>query len=78
MPGRGEIIMRRFILALILGVFVGSAHAALVSEDLDVSGDGLLTLDTETGLHWLNFSATKGFTANQVLVDTGGWLSRGF
>jgi hypothetical protein len=35
-----------------------NASAALIEQDLFVSGDNLLTLDTDTGLRWMDLSLT--------------------
>ena len=43
-----------------------SAQGALVVEDLLVPGDGLITLDTRTGLQWLDVTATQGLSYNQA------------
>ncbi len=36
------------------------AYAALVEQDLFTAGDGLLTLDTDTNLEWLDVTETLG------------------
>lgn len=51
------------------------ARADLVSQDYLAAGDGLLTHDTQTGLRWLDVSATQGLSANQILSGVGGWSS---
>ena len=51
------------------------ARADLVSQDYLAAGDGLLTHDTQTGLRWLDVSATQGLSANQILSGAGGWSS---
>jgi len=56
----------------------GVAHATLVEQDLLVAGDGLVTLDTATGLEWLDLTATLGLSVDKVLADSGGWVDRGF
>lgn len=56
----------------------GTAHAALVKQDLLTAGDGLLTLDTTTHLEWLNLTATRDLSVNQILGGTGGWVNIGF
>ena len=59
-------------------LILSGAQAALVSDDLNNAGDGLLTFDTDTKLYWLDITETMGLSANQILIDTGGWISQGF
>ena len=56
-----------------LAVVSFNASAALVSMDLNTSGDGLITLDESTGLKWLDLSVTVG--QNYVDAETlnPGW-----
>ena len=61
---------------LTLAVWLAPAvRAELVSQDYLAPGDGLLTLDSQTGLRWLDVSATQGLSANQILAGAGGWNS---
>ncbi len=54
-----------------------TADAGLVSLDWKAQGDGLLTLDTVSGLRWLDFSETRAVSVG--LLDSGSpWLSGGF
>jgi len=69
--------MKTFLaIALLLAAPLASAN--LVSRDLLARDDGLLTLDTATGLEWLDVSLTKGLSVNEVLGGAGGWLGAGF
>ena len=43
-----------------------SAMANLMEEDLLAPGDGLITLDTSTGLRWLDVTATLGLSYNEA------------
>jgi len=53
-------------LSLILSI---NTHAALIERDLvQGSGDGLLTLDTVTGLQWVDITATQGLSNNNLLA----------
>lgn len=52
-----------------------SAQAALVSKDYAATGDGLITLDTTSGLEWLDFTETRNLTIAAFLAGTGGWSS---
>ncbi len=44
----------------------GAADALLISQDLNVAGDGLVTRDTSTGLDWLDVTATLGLSYNDA------------
>lgn len=56
----------------------GAAEAALVSVDYRAAGDSLLTLDTVTGLRWLDVDATLGKSAHDLFDGAGGWVAAGF
>lgn len=67
----------RFLLLLLIVAAVpvlGARPILLVSRDYAVKGDGLLTYDTVTRLEWLDLTATKGLTGNEVLSGAGGWV----
>ena len=49
---------------------------ALIQKDLvSGSGDGLLTLDTDTNLEWLGLTATANRSVNEVLGGFGGFAT---
>lgn len=52
------------------------AMAGLSAADLSTQGDGLLTLDSQTGLAWLDLSQTMGQSLSQVVAAN--WLAQGF
>ena len=55
------------------------AQAALIRADLFAPGDGLLTVDTHSGLEWLDVDQTVGLTFSQVVDEgAGGWIELGF
>ncbi len=59
----------RFVAAALTATIVlpGSASASLVQSDLvSGSGDGFITLDTGTGLEWLDLTQTVGQSYNDV------------
>ncbi len=60
--------MDKALIASLVGAFLllagGTAGAALVEGDLAVPADGLITLDTGTGLEWLDLTATLGMSYN--------------
>lgn len=70
--------MNKFGLALAVGVlFSSAAQAELVSTDWLANNDSKATLDTKTGLEWLDLSETRGKSVAQVqaLLNTeySGW-----
>jgi len=71
-------MMSKFGLALAVGfLFSSAAQAELVSTDWLVNNDSKATLDTKTGIEWLDLSETRGKSIAQVqaLLDTtySGW-----
>jgi hypothetical protein len=50
----------------------------LLSADLALPGDGLLTYDDATGLQWLDLTATLGKSVNEVVGGFGGYRASGF
>ena len=68
--------MKKVILALSL--ISSAAHGALVEHDLYTAGDNLITLDTKTGIQWLDLTATTNLSYNDILADAGGWISSGW
>lgn len=63
-------------LGLAAALAASSASAALSVADLSTSGDGLLTVDSVSGLGWLDVSLTRGQSLDQVVA--GSWLAQGF
>lgn len=53
-------------LILVTGLMSAQANAALVATDWKSSGDGLATLDTKTGIEWLDVSITDGMSIQEV------------
>lgn len=62
-----------YALALALASVPGTASATLTATDLATSGDGLLTLDSTSGLEWLDAPLTKGLSANGALAAYTGF-----
>lgn len=56
--------------AAVFGLFASSAAAALSSTDWLAPGDGALTLDSATGLYWLDVPVTADRTYFSVLANT--------
>ncbi|MEG3764920.1 hypothetical protein [Alteromonas sp. 14N.309.X.WAT.G.H12] len=57
--------------ALAAMVVAGSANAELVETDWLTDGDGLATLDTTTGLEWLDLTVTDSLSINEVSLELG-------
>ena len=55
-------------LLLITSIALASmgANAELISTDWKTTGDNLVTLDTETGIEWLDLTQTIGMSINEV------------
>lgn len=75
--------MKKHIITLISVItllLVGTrpAMAALVEMDLQSSNDKLLTLDTDTGLEWLDVTQTLGLSINDIINGAGSWFNQGF
>jgi len=66
--------------SLVAAGLMFSANSAgavtLFSADLNVPGDGLLTVDTATSLQWLDLTATVGQSRADVLA--GSYVAQGF
>mgnify|MGYP006981182947 CR=1 FL=1 len=58
--------MKRIAVALLAFISFGNAQAGLISTDYKNSGDGLLTLDTDTGYEWMDFSSTLSRSASDL------------
>lgn len=56
----------------------GPSNALLVSVDLNTPNDGLLTVDTNTNLSWLDLTATRGQSYDTIVSGYGGYFSLGF
>jgi len=63
----------KIVLAATALVLSSSVNAALISTDLNVVGDGLVTLDTDTGLRWLDLSITDNQTYVDALASNPAW-----
>jgi hypothetical protein len=64
---------KRLLASLVTGLFVFGesemAHAALIASDWKNVGDNAITLDTNSGLKWLDINQTTGLSYNQVLAE---------
>ncbi len=67
-----------FSVGCVAALALSSAHASLVSRDLFDPGDALLTLDTETGLQWLDFTVCPGSTLGGFWSGACGLQELGF
>jgi len=68
----------KLIIGSLLLILSAQANAILLSVDFISSGDGLLTRDTDTGLEWLDLTATSNASINDVLNGYGDFISSGF
>lgn len=75
-------IVRKTVAAFAIGsaLLVGApiSQAALVPADLSTPGDALVTMDTNTGLEWLDLTQTVGLSYSSVAGGIGGWVGLGF
>lgn len=69
--------LTKFMVASVVALASMGANAELISTDLSTFDDGLATLDTETGIEWLDLTQTDGMSITQVesLLDStfAGW-----
>jgi len=64
--------MKKLSILLAAGALFSSvANAELISTDWKVAGDGYSTLDTVSGLEWLDLSLTKAMSYNYVEMGLG-------
>lgn len=68
--------MKKVLAALTLGFSMTTANATLVLSDWQSTGDQLITVDTHSGLEWLNFSQTA--IGHQAIRDELTTVYRGF
>lgn len=66
----------RALAAAVLGLTTSLASASLSSSDWREPGDGLLTIDSDTGLAWLDLTQTSGLSFDAVAAGT--WQAQGF
>jgi hypothetical protein len=67
--------MRRIVLlAVVLLCGIGQAEGSIHIRDWQNPGDGMLTFDTESGLEWLDWTATTNLSYEEVSpqLDLGG------
>ena len=64
--------------ALILAATWNAADADLIRRDLYEPGDGLVTLDTDTDLEWLDGSIRDSYTLRQFMLGLTGLENLGF
>lgn len=56
-------------------LFSASSNAELISGSFLEANDNLITLDTTTGLEWLDLTLTRGMTVDAIMNDSyfAGW-----
>ncbi|MEO8039840.1 MAG: hypothetical protein ABI794_13810 [Betaproteobacteria bacterium] len=70
----GSATARSLLVALF--AFPAMATANLVQYGLMTADDGLVTLDTATGLEWLRLPLTAGHSFNEVAAGYGGYTTQ--
>jgi hypothetical protein len=69
--------LTKILVSSIIGLSSMGANAELISYDYKNAGDDDVTLDSATGIEWLDTSVTKGLSVNEVtsLLETtlNGW-----
>ena len=71
--------MKKISIAVVglMAVMAASVASASMSvADLSAQGDGLLTVDSESGLAWLDITPTRGMSMTQAASST--WFEQGF
>jgi hypothetical protein len=66
---KDAIMKTKIILAASILLLSTQVNAALIEQDLFSSGDGLTTLDSMTGLQWLDVTETVGLSYGDVLIS---------
>lgn len=61
----------RIFTTVLLALLAAPSLAAVFAEDLDHRGDARLTVDNQSGLEWLDLTATVGMSATQALAAYG-------
>jgi hypothetical protein len=69
------LVLLAALVALSAGSRTAPVSAALVSTDFLLAGDGLLTLDTDTNLEWLDLTQTTNQSYNTVAAGFGGFTT---
>lgn len=63
----------------IICLSTSQVFASLIESDyVSGTGDKLLTFDSSSGLQWLDLTATKGRSVDQIELGFGGYLADGF
>jgi len=62
---------RKTMTALVLTTIAGGAHADLIEADDAFFGTDSVTLDTDTGLEWLDLTESQGLSYNEVVAGMG-------
>lgn len=77
----GAVTRRKLSIQLAISMaWLGAApaDAVLVPVDVHAEGDGLATLDTETGLEWLDLDQTVEVSFDDIAAGYGGWAAAGW
>ena len=68
--------LKAILLATLASTVSSLAMASLSVADLSAPGDGLLTVDSQSGLAWLDLTQTLGLSVDQA--SGGNWFAQGF
>jgi PEP-CTERM motif len=68
-PSNNLPMLKNLIALCIVASACSAANGELRSDDMNAAGDGLITVDTETGLRWLDLTETIGLSVNQFEAD---------
>ena len=66
---------KKIFVTAILGILASSANAVLMSADFLSTGDGLLTVDSGTGLEWLDMTQTLNQSYNTLIAGYNGYTT---
>jgi hypothetical protein len=68
---RKFVMFKKSLAIVALAIQSVSLHAAIITSDLNASGDALITKDTVSGLEWLDLTVTSGLTYDAVFAELG-------
>jgi len=66
-----DLLKTLYITPLLMLLFSTTAQAVLVERNWQSTGDNALTLDTDTGLEWLDITSTSNMSYNEVFAELG-------
>ena len=66
-----NIITTALLAAAALVATSSNSNAGIMTGDYENAGDGLITIDSDTGLEWLNWTVTTNLSYNDMLTELG-------